>query len=913
MDRAAGAAACALSGGLLLGVAAAAAVPLRPGQAGLEAEVSGWPGGPPAAASALRAGRYEEAERHYRETLNGAGVERSGARRGLAEILRLTGRYRDAIRVLDDGPAEEAEDTAVLLARARIHLEIGEAEAARTSLLRVADLVPSRTDSRRVEAESLLGQLELRLGERASGLERLDRVIAAYNEAPAAALDARALAAVGQAAARLGHRSAGLFRDALRVFDEAAALDPADPLPRLLAGELLLDKYNTAEARESFESVLRDNPRHPRALLGAARTREGQRMPGAPAGLEERDPLEEALAVNPRHPPARAFAIHRLLEQEQGDEAGRLARLAAEELPDSPEILAALGAVYFLSGESGALAALEDRFHAVRAGDSLLEISLATAAERRRLYRQAVERARAALRRDPLSAAAARLLGLNLLRLGHMEEGRGTLEDAFSRDPFDALAKNTLDLLDQLENFEVVSSPPFEFVLPPAEAALLAPYVEEIAREALGSFRERYGFEPVGTVRIEVYDRSADFSVRTVGITGIGAHGVCFGEVIALESPSAREVGSYHWASTLWHELAHAISMGMTENRVPRWFTEGLSLLEERRRFGDGAGLVFYRALRDGRLLDLPDLNDGFVRPDWPGQIAVSYFHASLVVETIEADYGFAAIRDMLEGFRQGRSSSEVIRERLGVSPEELDASVDAVIEARFGAAARGLGDPLPAPGFGGPPDPTGGGVPEALMERAAAEPDDFVHQLRAGIALFEAGRDEEAAPRLRRASEIAPEYGGADGPHRFLSRIFERAAKPEAARSALFRHLSRAPAAYDAWLRLAELRTAADDPEGAADALVAAIEAYPMFAEPHERLAAIAGAEGASGLEVRERLAVLATGPSDRAEALHALALAHFRAGEHRAARRRVLEALEIAPTFDAALRLLLDLRRQG
>ena len=85
------------------------------------------------------------------------------------------------------------------------------------------------------------------------------------------------------------------------------------------------------------------------------------------------------------------------------------------------------------------------------------------------------------------------------------------------------------------------------------------------------------------------------------------------------------------------------------------------------------------------------------------------------------------------------------------------------------------------------------------------------------------------------------------------------------------------------------------------------------MLTEPHERLADAAAAQGLIEVEVRERRAALASDPPDRAGALYSLALAHYRAGDRGAARRRVLEALEIAPTFDSALRLLLDLRREG
>ncbi len=864
-----------------------------------------------AGAEALRAGRYEEAMKLYREAL-GRDPASAPARLGLAEALRLTGAYPEALEAL----APAGNQPEILVAEAHIHLETGAGEAARAALTRAREAADEADPSTSVEVSGLLGRLELRLGERAAGLARLDEVLDAYNRSPPGTLSPRALTAVGQAAVALGFQSSGLFRDALRVFDEAAALDPHDPLPVLAAGELLFDKFNTAEAGDSFASVLSKNPRHPRALVGAARIRRpgvGGASPGGPAAaMEIADPLEMALAVNPDFPPARALEVERLLERERYEEAGERARAAVRATPGAPETLAALASFAFLSGETDELEGIRGRYAAAWPGDPRLDVALGRAAERQRRYREAAGFAGNALAGSPESAAAARLLGLNLLRLGDMARGREVLEAAFLRDPFDALLKNNLDLLDELDGFRTIRKPPFEFVLPESEADLLAPYVEELAREALEDFGTRYGFEPGGTVRLEMYDRSADFSVRTVGITGIGAHGVCFGRTIAMESPSARPVAEYHWASTFWHEFGHTVAMGMTDNRVPRWFTEGLSVLEERKRFGDGANLLFLTALRDGRLLDVKDLNDGFTFPTFPGQVQVSYFHASLVLEQIERDHGFDAILGVLGAFREGKDTGEALIAVLGMDAAALDAAVDATIEARYGAAARSIGA-APSSGSDRPPPAVSGTELDAVLITAAASPEDFVARMRAGIALFEAGRDADAADHLEEAAAILPSYGGADSPLRYLASIHERNGRPGEARKALSGYLARFPAAYAGWLRLAEMRTASADPEGAARALEAAIGAYPLLADPHEKLAGLAAASGRHAIELRERKAVLATDPPDRAGALHQLAAAHFRAGEHTAARRRVLEALEVAPTYEPALRLLLRLRREG
>ena len=269
--------------------------------------------------------------------------------------------------------------------------------------------------------------------------------------------------AAGLAARPARIHESRLFRDALRVFDEAAALDPADPLPQITAGELLFAKFNTAEAAESFSAVLQRNPHHPRALVGIARisgTGSGEPVESGPGVEERRDALASALAANPRQPEAVALRSRRLSELGRFAEAAAAAESALADFPAAGPPLAALGAAHFLTGADAALASVEARFRAARPGDPAFDVALAEAAERQRRYRESAERARRALERSPGNAAASRTLGLNLLRLGEMAEGRRVLAEAFRRDPFDALVKNTLDLLDELDGFTVVREGP---------------------------------------------------------------------------------------------------------------------------------------------------------------------------------------------------------------------------------------------------------------------------------------------------------------------------------------------------------------------------------------------------------------------------------------------------------------------
>jgi tetratricopeptide (TPR) repeat protein len=159
-----------------------------------------------------------------------------------------------------------------------------------------------------------------------------------------------------------------------------------------------------------------------------------------------------------------------------------------------------------------------------------------------------------------------------------------------------------------------------------------------------------------------------------------------------MDAPSARRQGEFNWGSTFWHELAHAFHLGMTSHRVPRWFTEGLAVLEERRArpgWGEEGLQYFAQALDEKKLLPLDNLNAGFVRPKYETQVQVSYYQASLILEMIEQKYGERAIREMLQGYARGKSTEALVREVLKTTSEALDKEFQTFAEQRVGDRAR--------------------------------------------------------------------------------------------------------------------------------------------------------------------------------------------------------------------------------
>src|SRR6185369_4574871 len=113
------------------------------------------------------------------------------------------------------------------------------------------------------------------------------------------------------------------------------------------------------------------------------------------------------------------------------------------------------------------------------------------------------------------------------------------------------------------------------------EADVLRPYFQAELDRAMATYEKKYKVKIEQPVQVEVYPNHEDFAVRTYGLPGLGALGVTFGTVIAMDSPSGRKPGSFNWAATLWHETNHVFAILASQNRAPRWFLEGLAVHAE--------------------------------------------------------------------------------------------------------------------------------------------------------------------------------------------------------------------------------------------------------------------------------------------------------------------------------------------
>ena len=160
------------------------------------------------------------------------------------------------------------------------------------------------------------------------------------------------------------------------------------------------------------------------------------------------------------------------------------------------------------------------------------------------------------------------------------------------------------------------------------------------------------------------------------------------------------------------------------------------------------------------------------------------------------------------------------------------------------------------------------------------------------------------------RARDLYPQYVGPDSPYLMLAKIYrDRGDNEEAARQ-LRSYLDVNETDYEARIELATIEQELRDRSAAA--LRAArggdlrLSSSTRAPPPHGR--SLPGGGDAAGT-VRARAALVALQPTDMAQALYDLAEAHLAAGQPQEARRQVLRALEVAPSFEKAQQLLLRL----
>jgi hypothetical protein len=466
------------------------------------------------------------------------------------------------------------------------------------------------------------------------------------------------------------------------------------------------------------------------------------------------------------------------------------------------------------------------------------------------------------------------------MRLGRDDEAYQQLKTAWDNGFQDSATTNSLRLIDNEKNFVTFRTDRTILKLNRKEADLLRPYFEAEMRRAIAVYEKKYHWKLTQPVQVEVYPDHEDFAVRTLGLPGLGALGVTFGNVIAMDSPSGRAPGTFHWASVMWHEMSHVFTLSMTNSHVPRWFTEGIAVHEETAaspEWGDRLGPAEIAAIKDHRLLPVVELDRGFIHPVSPPQVVVSYFEAGRICDYITGKWGWGTVLAMLRDFGANDSTATVIRKELKMEPADFDRQFIAALEADT---------------------------------KRTVENFDRWKEAFKRIEAASARRNYDDVIRLGNdVRELYPGYVEHHSVYESLAKAYLAKGDKAPAIDQLEQYVHAGGRDPDNIMLLAKELTAAGNRKEAAAILERLNYIYPMLSEQHRLLGELWLEQDNARGAIREFQALLAAKPIDLAGAHYDLARAFNLNRQPEAARNELIDAMEIAPGFRPAQKLLLQL----
>lgn len=693
-----------------------------------------------------------------------------------------------------------------------------------------------------------------------------------------------------------GYWGIGDFNSANQLFQALIKARPKDAAVRVRWGRMFLDHWHKdvkdlPTAQQLFEEALGIDKNNAEAILGMAIV--------AAEGFEGRaDELaRRALEINPKLVEAQELLARIALEDNNEEKARAEAMKALAISPEALDAMSILASIDWLDDKPSTpwmakvLAVNPSYGEAYETAAHFFDIN--------REYDDQIWALRKAIAIKPNLWSARSSLGVALMRAGHDAESQKLLEECYNAGFQSSQTVNTLRLLDTYKNDDTFATPATILRLGKKESALLRPYFQSELDRALAAYEKKYHFKLSHPVRLEVYPNHDDFAVRTLAMPGIGALGVTFldhdGYYVAMDSPEGRTPGEFHWDSTMWHELSHVYVLAMTTRAhtdnadgrpavgpfMPRWFTEGLAVYEETGNgnpdWGDRLDPEDINAIKTKKLLPIAELDRGFVHPTYPAQVVVSYFQGGKICNFIDEKWGYAKLLAMIKDFGERIPTVQVIEKELQMKPEEFDKQFFAWLDGKTKVTVNGF-------------EEWKNGV-KRLNELAKEKQWDDVIQKGTAIR------------------DLYTDYVEAGSVYEFLSEAYLAKGQKDKATAELERYAKvggRNPATLK---QLAQLQADAGRRKDAAATLERLNLIYLRDDEAHKKLGELYMDLQNPDRAVREFRAVIASGTVDAAGAHYQLAKALQADHKNDEARDEVVSALEVAPGFKPAQKLLLEL----
>lgn len=687
----------------------------------------------------------------------------------------------------------------------------------------------------------------------------------------------------------------------------------------LATGDLALEKHDFALAARVFQEGLKELPDDPDLHFGLARAY-------APSDQKLMlASLTTALEKNSRHVGSLLLLADHNIDAEDYAAAGKFLDRVEGINPWRPDGWAYRAVICHLRNQLEAEEKARERALKFWATNPRVDYLIGLKLSQKYRFAIGATHQKRSLSFDPTYLPAKSQLAQDLLRLGEEAEGWRLAAEVQHEDSYDVAANNLMALHDVISSFQTLTNEHFILRMQPREAGLYGQSALGLLKQAYAQLGPKYGVRLAEPALVEVFNNEKDFAVRTFGMPdNDGFLGVCFGQVITANSPGSRPGRHFNWESMLWHEFCHVLTLQLTHNRMPRWLSEGISVYEERQAdptWGEHLNPRYREMLLGKDLTPVSQLSAAFLAPKSPVHLQFAYYQSSLVVQFLA------------EGF--GREKLNLILRDLGNGVEINDTLTKntmpmAQLEKEFGTYARRVAERM-APGLDWE-KPAAATLPAAAHlhegeEGAVTEmprlseadwgrwalnhPTNYWVMTRQADRLLEEKKWSEAKPVLQSLIKLYPDSTGPDSAYRKLATVYRALGETNAEAQTLTQFAEKDDEATDAYARLMDLGTRAQD--------WAAVQRYarrylavdPLVAPPYRFLARASEAGGQIPGAIAAYQALLQLDPPNPAEVHFRLArLLHE--NHDPAARLHLLQALEDAPRYREALRLLRQLHEE-
>ncbi|MBN2269729.1 MAG: tetratricopeptide repeat protein [Sedimentisphaerales bacterium] len=686
-----------------------------------------------------------------------------------------------------------------------------------------------------------------------------------------------------------------------QFYNRALKKDPGYRKAYLAAGELALAKQDYELAARQYREAIKRFGNEPDAHCGLARAFCNSDR------AEMIKSLDAALQINPRYAPALIMLAEHQIDCEDYEAAARLLDRVIEVNPWHPEAWAYGALLAHLADDSNAFKTCWANALKFRPTNPLVDHIIGKKLSAKYRFAEGAEFQRGALKFDPDYLPAKIQLAQDLLRLGDEENGWMLADEVHTRDAYNVQAYNLANLRDHLAKFKTISVGGFIVRMDALEAAVYGDRVLKLLTQAKEQLCKKYGIELETPVTVELFPRQQDFAVRTFGMPGgDGFLGVCFGKVITANSPKLES--PHNWQAMLWHEFCHVVTLNLTQNRMPRWLSEGISVYEESQRdpaWGQRMTPEFRKMVLEDGLVPVGNLSGAFLNPPTPMHLQFAYYESSLVVEFLIERFGPDSLKLILADLANGAEINATIEKRT-VKMDKIEEQFAAFARKRAVDLAPDMNWAEPKPGEIDASDPN------ALKDWLAAHPNSFRGLTIYAKSLIAQQKYEQAKEPLYKLISLYPQFAGEDNAYFLLAEVHRNLGETEKEREALGKLAENSADAVYAYERLMEIESERADWLQVVAAGDKYLAVYPLTAAVYSQIGRANQELGRTDQAVEAYRPVLLLDPVDPAEVNYRLALM-LRHSDKGAAKRHVLEALADAPRFRDAHRLLLEMVKDG